>query len=312
MRSLLYYIVYFFWYSLSLLPLRGLYLLSDVIFLLVFHVLHYRRRTVWLNVVTSFPEREPEEHKAIERGFYRWFCDYLVETIKLMTMSEEQMKQRIVFKGVEELEKCTNEGQSCAVYLGHYCNWEWITSMPLWVGNDVVCGQLYHPLENPDYDRLFLHIRQRFGAECIPMNESLRRIMYYKREGRPTLVGYIADQTPFWWNIHHWCDFLHHDTAVLSGTERIARKLNQAVFYLDVRRVRRGYYEAEFKLVTREPARMREFEITDAYFRLLENSIQRAPEFWLWSHDRWKRTHERFDKRFVVIDGKVHERAELK
>ena len=147
------------------------------------------------------------------------------------------------------------------------------------------------------------------GAVCIPMAETLRRVMDYKRQGKPTVIGYIADQAPFWWNIHHWCQFLHHDTAVLSGTERIARKLGQAVFYLDVRCVKRGYYEAEFKLITREPEKMADFELTDRYFQLLEQSIRRAPAYWLWTHDRWKRTRERFNRRFEFIDGKMHEKA---
>ena len=128
MKKLLYYIVYSLWYLLSLLPLRVLYWMSDIIFVIVFYILHYRRRTVWVNLITSFPEREiPEEHATIEREFYRWFCDYLVESIKLMTMSPEEIKQRLVFKNTEAVDQCIKDGQSCAVYLGHFCNWEWIT-----------------------------------------------------------------------------------------------------------------------------------------------------------------------------------------
>lgn len=307
--KIIYHLIHFLWYALSLLPLRVLYWLSDVLFVFIYHVFGYRRSVVRMNIVTSFPEREPEEHRAIERRFYRWFCDYLVETLKLMTISPEQMKRRLVFRGAELINQCLAEGQSCAIYLGHYCNWEWVTSLPLWVTEKAQCGQIYHPLENKDFDRLQLKVRQRMGAVCIPMESSLRHILEYKQQGRPVVVGYIADQAPFWWNIHHWCQFLHHDTAVLSGSERIAAKLNQAVFYLDITRPRRGYYEAEFIPITREPKEQAEFQITDTYFRLLERSIRRNPEYWLWSHDRWKRTRERFNRRFEVVDGKVHEKA---
>ena len=255
MKKLLYYLVYSLWYVLSLLPLRVLYWLSDIIFVCVFYILHYRRRLVWVNLVTSFPELEPEEHKRIEHNFYRWFCDYLVESIKLMTMKPEEIKRRLVFKNTEAVDKCISEGQSCAVYLGHFCNWEWVTSLPFWISRDAKCGQLYHPLENQDFDRLFLHVRQRYDAVCIPMNESLRKILEYKKQGNPVVIGYIADQAPFWWNIHHWCQFLYHDTAVLSGAERIITKLNHAAFYLDMRRVKRGYYEAELKLITSRKSR---------------------------------------------------------
>ena len=143
------------------------------------------------------------------------------------------------------------------------------------------------------------------GAECIAMADTLRKILEYRKAGQPIIVGYISDQVPFWTSIHHWVNFLNHDTPVLTGTERIVRKVNHAVLFLDIHRVRRGYYEAEIKLITREPQKMGEYEITDTYFKMLEQSIRMAPEFWLWSHNRWKRTREEFNERFEVINGKV-------
>ena len=148
-------------------------------------------------------------------------------------------------------------------------------------------------------------LRQRLGAECIPMQETLRKVVDYRRTNTPVVIGFISDQKPHWVNIHHWVDFLHHDTPVLTGTERIVRKMNYAVFFLDIKRVRRGYYEAEIKLITREPQKMKDYEITDIYFKMLEQSICQAPELWLWSHNRWSRTREEFNERFEVIDGKV-------
>ncbi|MBP3512251.1 MAG: lysophospholipid acyltransferase family protein [Prevotella sp.] len=303
-----YHIIYSIWYVLSLLPMRVHYVFSDMLFFVVFHVLHYRRRTVWVNLVTSFPEKPEEELLDIERRFYRWFCDYIAETVKLLTISRSEIRRRMVFKNPEVIDRCVASGQSCAVYLGHYCNWELVTSLPLWVAGGAQCGQIYHPLENKLFDRLFLRLRERLGAVCIPMNETLRRIVEYGREGRPVVIGYISDQVPFWWNMHHWCDFLHHDTPVLSGTERIARKLDHAVFYLEVNRVARGRYEAEFRPITRAPREMAEYEITDIYFRMLEETIRRNPEYWLWTHKRWKRTREKFNLRFEVIDGKIREK----
>ncbi len=303
-----YHIIYSIWYVLSLLPMRVHYVFSDMLFFFVFHVLHYRRRTVWVNLVTSFPEKPEEELLNIERSFYRWFCDYIAETVKLLTISRSEIRRRMVFKNPEVIDRCVAEGQSCAVYLGHYCNWELVTSLPLWVSDRAQCGQIYHPLENRQFDKLFLRLRQRLGAVCIPMQETLRKIVEYNREGRPVVIGYISDQVPFWWNMHHWCDFLHHDTPVLSGTERIARKLDHAVFYLEVNRVARGRYEAEFRPITRAPREMAEYEITDIYFRMLEETIRRNPEYWLWTHKRWKRTREKFNLRFEVIDGKIREK----
>lgn len=301
----LYFILYGTWYVLSLLPLWVHYLFSDVLYLLIYYLLRYRRRVARSNLATSFPEKSVEELKRIERGFYHFFCDYLVESVKLLTISREELKRRLVFKGTETINEVVESGQSCAVYLGHYCNWEWITSLPLWVTPKAQCGQIYHPIENKDFDRLFLRLRQRMGAVCIPMQDTLRKILEFRRQGQPVVIGYISDQKPHWVNIHHWVDFLHHDTPVLTGTERIARKVGHAVFYMDVRRIRRGYYEAEFKLITRTPDKEAEYVLTDRYYELLEASIRRAPEFWLWSHNRWSRTREEFNERFEVIDGKV-------
>ena len=302
---MLYYLIYGCWYLLSLLPLCVHYVLSDALYFLVYRLLHYRVKVVRKNISESFPEKDASELRHIERGFYHWFCDYIVESVKLLTMSQRQMKRRLVFKGTDVVDRVVAEGQSCAVYLGHYCNWEWITSLPLWVTPAAQCGQIYHAIENPLFDRLFLRLRQRFGAVCIPMAETLRRIIKYRQEGRPVVIGYIGDQVPFWNNIHHWCQFLNHDTPVLTGTERLARQTGHAVFYMDVRRVRRGYYEAEFQLISREPKQLAEYEVTDEYFRRLEASIRRDPACYLWSHNRWKRTREEFNLRYDEATGRV-------
>jgi len=310
MKSLLYHTLYGCWWLLSLLPLRVHYVLSDFLYLILYKLLGYRIRVVRNNLTTSFPEKSVEELRHIERRFYHSLCDYFVETVKMMTMSEQQMRRRMVFKGTETINQCIDEGQSCAVYLGHTFNWEWVTSLPLWVSPKAQCGQLYHALENPTFDRLFLQQRQRWGAECIALVDILRKLVEYKRHQQLSVLGYIGDQVPHWNNIHHWCQFLNHDTPVMTGTERIARKNRQAVFYLDIRRLRRGYYEAEFRLLTRHPEELAEFEATDIYFQCLEASIRRQPELWLWSHNRWKRTREEFNRRFKVVDGKVMPREE--
>ena len=298
-------------YVLSLLPLRVHYLIAEVLYLLVYRVARYRLKVVRKNLATSFPERSTEELRCIERQFYHWFCDYVVESVKLLSMSQEQLRRRMRFTGTELIDQAVAEGQSCAVYLGHYCNWEWISSLPLWLSDKAYCGQIYHPLENAELDRIFLRLRQRNGAVCIPLFEAARTIVGYKRQGKCVVVGYISDQVPFWHSIHHWVDFLHHDTPVLSGTERVVRMLDHAAYYLDVRRVRRGYYEAEFKLISRHPKELAEYELTDIYFRLLEQTIRRDPPYWLWTHNRWKRTREEFNKRYDPKRGIVDARGDL-
>ena len=205
-----YIIVYGTWYLASLLPLCVLYLFSDFLYLLIAHVVKYRHKVIWKNLKNSFPEKSDAELKEIEHDFYRYFCDYLVETIKGMTMSEKQIRKRMTFSGTEQISECWEKGQSCGVYLGHLGNYEWITSLPFWVSNKGQCCQIYHPLENEYFNKISVYVRERQGALCIPMAESLRRIVDYRKKGKPITIGYIADQVPFWNNIHHWLNFLNH------------------------------------------------------------------------------------------------------
>lgn len=302
---MIYKIVHAIWYLLSLLPFWVHYLLSDFIYLILYKLLNYRVNVVRKNLTESFPEKKEQELREIERKFYHRLCDYFVELVKTMTMSENQIRKRMVFKGIDLVNQCADEGQSVAVYLGHTFNWEWITSLPFSVSDKLHCGQLYHALESPIFNKLLLYQRQRWGAECIALVDILRKTIEYKRKNQLTVIGYIGDQVPHWNNIHHWCWFLNHDTPVMTGTERIAIKNRQALFFLDVTQTQRGYYEAEFKLITRHPEQLKEFEATDIYYQMLEANIRRQPELWLWSHNRWKRTREEFERRFKVVDGKV-------
>lgn len=294
---------------LSLLPLRVHYLISDMMYFIIYYGAHYRRKVVRNNLTSAFPEKDIKEIKKIERQFYRWFCDYIVETFKMASISREEMARRMVFKGTEEIEKCWAEGQSCGVMLGHYCNWEWVSTLPLALSEKGICAELYHPIENPETNQFFIELRQRFGSVCIPMERALRDIVKYRREGRPLVIGYIADQKPNWRNIHLWMDFLNHNTPMFTGSERIIKRTGQAFFYGDVRRVKRGYYECEFKLINRHPDNVPDYQLTERYMHELEQTIRRDPALWLWSHDRWSRTKEEFDYRFRVEDEKVFEKV---
>jgi KDO2-lipid IV(A) lauroyltransferase len=241
------------------------------------------------NLLNSFPEKDLKEVIKIEKDFYSFFCDYVIETIKLFSMSEKDIKKRITFGGFEELKKQMGEDKSCIVYLGHCCNWEWISSVPLHVDKKIRCGQIYHPLENKIFDELFLKVRGKFGAANISMNHTIRQIAEWRKEGRQFMIGFIADQTPNWNSIRYWIDFLHQDTPVFLGPERIARQTESVVFYADVKRLKRGYYHCEFALLSAAPQELPENALTDRYFQLLEKTIRENPPYWLWSHNRWKR-----------------------
>ena len=307
--NLLSFLLHFLWKLLSLLPFRLLYLIADGLYLVVCYVLRYRHRVIWNNLREAFPEKTEQELRQIEKGFYRWFCDYLVETVKLMTMTRTQLMKRMVFTGIELIDHYVDQGRSCGVYLGHYGQWEWITSLPYWLHSKGLCTQIYHPLENKRFDLLFREVRERQGAVCIPMAETLRRIVTYQQQGQPIVMGYISDQVPFWNNIHHWLPFLNHDTPVLTGTEKVIKATHQVVFYCDVSRVKRGYYHCEMRLITDKPQQHPDYALTDLYFRELERTIRRDPCLYLWSHNRWKRTREEFNLRYNKATGRVDLRS---
>lgn len=297
--KIVYYIVFFTWYLLSLLPLKILYFISDILFLLVYYIVRYRRTIVRKNLLGSFPEKPKEKIIEIEKQYYHFFCDYIVETLKLFSISKEELKKRMTFSGIEEIEREMHEKDRtfCFAYLGHYCNWEWIASLPYWVSDDMLCGQIYHPLYNKAFDKLFLNLRNKFGGTSIPMKETLRRIIELRRAKQKTIIGFISDQSPKWNSIHHWTPFLNRETPVFTGTEKIGKQVNALIYYADVKRVRRGYYHCQFKPMFDNPNDIPDFEITDAYMKNLEQMISVTPQYWLWSHNRWKRTKEEFNRR---------------
>lgn len=301
MATLHYYIVYPFIYLISLLPFRMLYILSDGLYPIVYYIIRYRRKIVRSNLVSSFPDKELSEIKTIERKFYHWFCDYVFETFKLLTVSNETMKKRNTYHGLEQLEQCYDKGQDCATMCGHYCNWEWHSAINLGYEryeDTAVVGLIYHRLRNAAMDRIFKKLRGTHKGTPVKKRYILRRIMEYKKADQRNMFGYISDQAPKWDNIHLWLPFLNHpETPVFTGGERIMRKMNNAVYYLDIRRPRRGYYETNVVLIAQNAKEMAEGEITRRFFQMLEESVKREPQFYLWTHNRWKRSKAEWERR---------------
>ena len=302
------------WWLCSILPLRLHYFFADIlVFPLVFHVMKYRRELVQRQLAEAFPERSLEERAKIERDFYHWLADYFVETLKLMSISRKELYRRMDFVNLHEVLRELREGehQFVFIYLGHLGNWEWVSSLPLWSEGRVQFGQIYHPLHSPLMDKLFLHVRGRMGATSIAMKETLRTILTWKKGGEKGMIGFISDQAPKWEAMHHWCDFLHHETSFFTGAEKIGQKVGARYFYLEVTRPHRGEYRAElielkaefqdsFKANEADKTKSAEvspYPITDAYARALEASIEAHPHLWLWTHNRWKRTKQEWDMR---------------
>lgn len=268
--------------------LRGV---SSFIAWLAHRVVKYRVGICRENIRSSFPDMTDKEVDETVDGFYNFLADYFIETVKLGSMSAEEMRKRMKFENIEEVNEDLRAGRNVSIFLGHFCNWEWVSTMPLWLdlSTGAVPCQIYHPLANEAADEVFGSIRSRFGATNLPMATSAKTLMEMSAKGIPSITGYIADQTPSWRAIHHWLPFLHHDTPVFTGAEKISRKIHATAYYLDMTRPERNMYVGRFIKISTDSATEPVNHLTETYFEMLENSIKRQPPLWLWTHRRWKR-----------------------
>jgi KDO2-lipid IV(A) lauroyltransferase len=272
----------------SLLPLRVMYILSDGLFYPIYYLGRYRRKITRKNLIESFPEKSLPEIRTLEKQFYRFFVDIFFETCKLTTLSKEEISRRMKFTNPEVIDAVLQQGKSVSAYMGHYGNWEWVTSLPLHLKTPAVAGQIYHQLHNRPIDKLLIRNRERMGAVCIEMNETLRRIHDLVDTQTASVIGYIADQSPKKKYIRHYVPFLHHQTPVLTGAEKLTKRYGFEAWYIDVRRIKRGYYEATFIQLHAHPQSLPDFQLTDLYYHQLEQIILRQPELYLWTHNRFK------------------------
>lgn len=279
-------------HGLAFLPLGVLYVLSDLIFVIVFYVVRYRRKVVRDNVESSFPHFDESECKKIERQFYRNLCDYFFETIKLHHISDEEMRRRMIFEDVEMVDNLFDQGRSMVCYFSHCFNWEWAPSITLWSRHkpsvNYTFSQVYRPLRNKFFDKYFLDLRGRFGSVSYPKATVFRDLLKQKRAGVLDICGFMSDQKPSHGDPTHIMKFLNHPTAIITGTETLARRLDMAVVYFDIHKIRRGHYKIVMRHITSTPDCLPPMAITERYVALLQQTIQRNPSLWLWSHRRWK------------------------
>ena len=276
----------------ALLPMRILYMLSDFLYIIIYRVAGYRLRVVRRNMKAAFPDKSDAELHHMEREFYHHFADYIVETIKLAHISKKELQQRALQKNPGLIDELISEGHTCIMFLmGHYGNWEWFSGSARF--KSATSYQIYRPLNNKAFDRLFINLRTHFGSHGIKKNDTIRDIIQLKKDGTHSVVVFLADQTPSKANLHYWTQFLHQETSILNGPERIARKLDLPVVFVDTKKLRRGYYTVDFKLITATPKATPENWITEQYARQMEKCILRNPAYWLWTHKRWKYKKEK-------------------
>lgn len=266
-------------------PFGLLYLLSDLFFVVVYHIVGYRRKVVMKNLKNSFPHKTEKELKSIARKFYRHFADLTIETIKLGSIGETEFKKRMLVKNPEVIDQYFKQSKSVVVLTMHYNNWEWGSVFPLFLKHKIL--GVYRPLNNLQFDRYMNRNRARFGAEMVPGAVVLRRVVKAHSVQEPVFIWLAGDQTPPWFH-KFWLMFLNQETMFYPGPATISRRFNYPVFFQRTIKKRRGYYETTFELLFENPSEFSETEIMKAYIKKMEEVINDQPENYLWSHRRWK------------------------
>ncbi|WP_378184660.1 lysophospholipid acyltransferase family protein [Aquimarina sp. W85] len=286
MQLLIYRLVYPILWIISKLPWRIFYMFSTAIYILVYHIIGYRRRTVTNNLTLVFPEKTTDQIKTIRKAFYKHMCDMFLEMIKSMTITDEELLARFKITNVEEIKALEAKNKSIIVLMAHYASYEWATVAQLVINFPTV--GIYKKIKNKYFDRLVHRIRQRYEARLIPSFNAMQAITNDKAQGKLCSYALVSDQSPKLKNAMYWTDFMGIKVPAYLGGEVLARRLDLSVSYLHVEKVKRGFYQAKFITITDDISKCRKFEIVDTYLKLLEKQIRERPELYLWTHKRWK------------------------
>ena len=268
----------------SLLPYPILYFISDILYLVIYKLIRYRKEVVLTNLKNSFPNKKNEELKIITNKFYHHLCDIIMESLKGFTISEKQLRKRLIIKNPDFSNKFADKAQSIIFVGGHYNNWE-ICAQAFAMYSNHKCMAIYKPLSNTFFNSKIKKSRSKFGLELISMKQT--RYSFIKASN-PRAIVFGSDQNPANPNRAHWLKFLNQDTGVLFGVEKYSKEFDWPVVFVSISKVKRGYYEVEYSLITDKPTEQPHGKITEDFTRRLEHDIINQPQYWLWSHKRWK------------------------
>lgn len=286
MQLIAYILIYPILWLISILPFRLLYGLSDVLWLFLYKIFGYRKSTVKENLRLVFPEKSEKEISKITSQFYHHLCDMILEAIKSMTISEKELKKRYKFTNIELINNLEDKQRSIILMCGHYGSWEWVFIMQKYINYKGYA--IYKRLANKYFDKLVKRIRAKFDTHLITTKETFNILSESKKRGELTINGFASDQSPKATKAFHWNEFMGIKVPMYTGAETLAKKLDMAVVFFGVKRIKRGYYETTFKTITENPNDYKDYEITDLFFKLVEEQILEAPQYYLWTHKRWK------------------------
>lgn len=297
MQALAYYLTYPFLWMISRLPFPIVYIISDFVYVIVYYIIGYRKEVIKKNLKIAFPHKSEQEITLLSKKSTRHFCDMFLEMIKSMGMSKEAMNKRFVCKNPELVNAFAKANKPIIVMFGHQASYEW--TMVLDDILDYKVYAIYKPIKNKKFNELIVSIRNKFNSELIAMKEATA-VMSKSAQKEAALFALVADQSPKAARAQYFTNFFNTPSAVFKGAERIAKEHATAVTFLRVTKVKRGYYDAEFVLISENGAQTKDWEITDTFFQLLEDQIIKQPEYYLWSHKRWKSTLENTKRAFEL------------
>ncbi|WP_375324545.1 lysophospholipid acyltransferase family protein [Flagellimonas sp. GZD32] len=298
MQLVVYILVYPLLWLMSRLPFKILYFISDGVYILLYNLIGYRKKVVRNNLALAFPEKSEEERLIIEKKFYKHFCDMFLEMIKTLGITNKQMHERYAFTNVELMQQLEGDGKNVMIMMPHYASWEWVFSL-----NSMVKSRgyaIYQPIQNKYFDRLVRNIRSKYGTTLIKTYESRKIIAAAKEANDLITVGIVSDQSPMLQRARHWAEFMGVMVPIHVGAEELCKAHGLIPVYLNVKKVGRGYYRATFSILAEKPSEVANYEISEAFMKETEKAIREAPEYYFWTHKRWKhkdKAPEKFQKK---------------
>lgn len=287
MQFLAFILLYPVFWFISVLPMRILFMISDVIYVIIYYIIGYRKKIVRHNLKLCFPEKSDKELLDLEKKSYQHFIDVFMELIKSFTITEKEMSKRLSITNPELLDSYFDKNKSVIFLSGHYANWEWVSFIverSLKYNMSVV----YKQLSNPYFDKIIKKTRIKFGVKFVPTKEFYPEILTNLKNNKIQAYGFLADQNPRWEKIKYWGNFMGVEVPIIVGPETIARKLDLPVFYFQTERIKRGVYQSTFILLEEEPKKAPLYQLTNKYMGELEKQIRKAPEFYFWTHRRFR------------------------
>lgn len=286
MQLLIYLLLYPILWLISILPFPIFYLFSDFIYFLTYNLIGYRKKVVRANIALALPHLSDKERLSIEKKFYSHLCDMFLEMIKTLTISQKEVEKRFTFTNLEVYHELEKQNKSIALLCAHYASYEWVISMNYHITYKGF--GIYKKIANPYFDKLVRKIRSKFKAALITTKETIPTIAENHKQGILCLYGFASDQSPKKNAAYHWAPFMGHIVPVHTGAEMLAKRFDMNVIFLRTKKIKRGYYEASFELLSNDAKSVPNYDITDRFLQLVEEQIHEAPEFYLWTHKRWK------------------------